>query len=132
MLAKIREKSEKWFYPKETFEIFNRVTLNIKDKHIKLEYDNYRVQRYRKLFPYLFVCLFLLATNNFITYFKKGDGDTTRLERPIYLYAMFGLIALTRWLCSRKQLLFFPLVMAIPLIWVQLTFRGIIEGHNTP
>ena len=74
----------------------------------------------------------LLATNNFITYVKKGDGDTARLERPIYLYAMFCIVAFARWFFSKKQLSFFPLVMTMPLIWVQLTLRGIIRGHDSP
>ena len=49
-MGNIKTKLRSHMYSEDTHDILNYVTLQIKDKEISKEYENYRTNRFNKLF----------------------------------------------------------------------------------
>lgn len=129
-MTKCSKRLRSYFYSEETYELLNYLTLTIKDKEIQEEYSRYRTNRFNKFFwPQVFMYSgFMLF--GWLSY-SSGSSEVASAQRPLHLLLVLLVQAVPRY-CFNKYSTFSVVPMtAIPLIMVQLAYRGYLPGHDT-
>lgn len=80
MLNKFRQK---YLYSKDTHKILNLWTLDIKDKEIAQQYEDFRVNRFNQLYWALIAVCIFFNFFGFVRYFFLG-GEFESALRPLH------------------------------------------------
>ena len=130
-MGSLKSKLQSRMYSEDTHEILNYFTLQIKDKEIAKEYETYRTNRFNKLFWPQVIVYAWYNINGWIQYLT-GAETISFAVRPSHLLLCVIIQALPRYFCNKYSTLTVVPSSAIPLILVQLAFRGYLPGQDTP